>query len=69
MSGFLLDSNLIIYAARPDGERIRTFIAERAPRVSEITKVETLGYHSLEETERALLERFFDAAIILPNIR
>lgn len=66
MNGFLLDSNLIIYGAQPDGEKVREFIKEHAPQVSVISKVETLGYHSLEEEERAHLERFFEAAIVLP---
>lgn len=31
-----------------------------------ISKVETLGYHSLEERERVHLEQFFGIAIVLP---
>lgn len=61
----LLDSNLIIYAARPKHEGLRRFIAREAPYVSVISKVETLGYHELGENERQFLEEFFDASEVL----
>lgn len=62
----LLDSNLIIYAARPRREALRRFVAREAPYVSVVSKVETLGYHELGENERRFLEAFFDAAEVLP---
>lgn len=65
MAAHLLDSNLIIYASKPNGERIREFIAREAPFVSVISKVETLGYHALSDNERERLEQFFTAAPIL----
>ncbi|CAN5579746.1 hypothetical protein BH23BAC4_BH23BAC4_06460 [soil metagenome] len=61
----LLDSNLIIYAAMPEHEVLRQFIAEHAPLVSVISKIETLGYHRLQEDERQFLEAFFDASEII----
>lgn len=65
MAAHLLDSNLIIYASKPNGERVREFIAREAPFVSVISKVETLGYHALSDIERERLEQFFTAAPIL----
>lgn len=62
----LLDSNLIIYATRPEHGALRKFIAREAPYVSVISKVETLGYHELDENEKRFLEEFFDAAEVLP---
>lgn len=62
----LLDSNLIIYASRPQHAALRTFIAREAPSVSAVSKVETLGYPDLTEAEKQFLEEFFEAAEVLP---
>lgn len=62
----LLDSNLIIYAAQPEHEALRDFIAREVPCVSVISKVETLGYHELSEHEKQVLQEFFEAADVLP---
>ena len=62
----LLDSNLIIYASRPEHSALRTFIARQVPFVSAVSKVETLGYPDLTEEEKQFLEAFFDAAEMLP---
>lgn len=62
----LVDSNIIIYAALPEHDALRQFIAEHAPAVSAISYVEVLGYHRLNVAEREALEAFFAAARILP---
>ena len=62
----LLDSNLIIYASRPQHAALRTFIAREVPSVSAISKIETLGYPDLTEAETQFLEAFFEAAEALP---
>jgi toxin FitB len=62
----LLDSNIIIYAARPEHEALRRLISEHVPKVSIISKIETLGYHLLNSDERRFLEDFFEAAEVLP---
>lgn len=62
----LLDSNILIYAAQPEHAILRQFIAEHAPAVSVISYIEVLGFHRLQESERVLLEQFFDAAEVLP---
>ncbi len=61
----LLDSNIIIYAARPELGSLRTFIREHSPAVSIISRVEVLGFHFLKEEEREALEQFFQAANVL----
>lgn len=66
MSSILLDSNLIIYAARSEQDALRTFIAREAPFISAVSKVETLGYHELGENEKTFLGKFFGAAEVLP---
>lgn len=62
----MLDSNLIIYAARPEYPGLRRLIAARSPAVSTISVVEVLGYHKLSEEDRRHFEAFFTAAKILP---
>ncbi len=47
----LIDSNIIIYAAQPEHNRLRQWIAETAPAVSAVSYVEVLGYSQLTEAE------------------
>lgn len=61
----LIDSNIIIYATKPEHTTLRQFIADHGPAVSAVSYVEVLGYHRLTEQERALLESFFAAAPVL----
>ena len=62
----LLDSNIIIYAALPEYSALQDFIAKHAPAVSAISRVEVLGYHLVNETDRSNFEEFFAAATVLP---
>ena len=62
----ILDSNLIIYAAKPEYPGLRRLIASRSPAVSAVSMVEVLGYHSLSEDDRQHFEKFFAAARVLP---
>jgi predicted nucleic acid-binding protein len=66
MSTDLIDSNPIIYAAQSEHDELRGYIADEAPFVSVVSKVETLGYHGLDTGEKAFLEDFFGAAAVLP---
>jgi toxin FitB len=61
----ILDSNIIIYATKPEFDYLRTFIKENSPVVSAVSYVEVLGFHLLNEPERTLLIRFFGASEIL----
>jgi len=65
MTRMLIDSNIIIYAAKPGYEALRRFIAEHTPAVSAVSYVEVLGYHRLTEEERQHFEAFFAVASIL----
>jgi predicted nucleic acid-binding protein len=62
----LIDSNIIIYATKPENNFLRQFIAEHAPSVSAISYVEVLGYHRLTAPEQRYFEAFFMAAPLLP---
>ena len=61
----LIDSNIIIYATKPEHGAIRQFIKDNTPAVSAVSYVEVLGYHKLTTQERVLLEAFFAAAPML----
>lgn len=61
----LIDSNIIIYAAKPEHTALRKFIEENAPAISAVSYVEVLGYHRLTSDERRHFEAFFAAARIL----
>lgn len=61
----LLDSNIIIYAAKPQYQSVRDFVAKHAPVVSAVSYVEVLGYHRLTELEREYFGEFFRVATML----
>jgi predicted nucleic acid-binding protein len=62
----LLDSNIIIYAAKPAYPELRRFIEKHTPAVSAVSYVEVLGYHRLTHEERRYFEEFFAVASLLP---
>jgi hypothetical protein len=62
----LLDSNLIIYAVKPDYPEVRTFLKQRDVAVSLISRTETLGYHDLGDAEASKLKRLFDLLTVQP---
>jgi len=55
----IIDSNIIIYASRPEYDFLRVLIEKNIPFVSIISKIEVLGYHQLKKQEKELLEVFF----------
>jgi predicted nucleic acid-binding protein len=62
----LLDSNVIIYSTLPEHQALRDWIRGESPWVSDISYVETLGFHNLQAEDRALLETFFSTADAIP---
>jgi predicted nucleic acid-binding protein len=62
----LIDSNIIIYAAKPEHQALRRFIARHAPAVSVVSYVEVVGYHRLTEQDQRYFEAFFVASPVLP---
>lgn len=61
----ILDSNLIIYAARPEFPGLRRLVASHSPAVSAVSLVEVLGYHNLSKNDREHFEKFFAVAQVL----
>jgi hypothetical protein len=47
----LLDSNVIIYAVRPQYQSLRNFIIQNLPAYSGISYVETLGFHGISNSD------------------
>ena len=62
----LLDSNIVIYAAKPEYKAARDFITKYNPAVSVISKVEVLGYHKLNSTTQGRLKNMFQFLQVLP---
>ena len=52
----ILDSNLLIYAILPEHQHLRTLLFAEPHGISEITRLEVLGYHKLESEDREDLE-------------
>jgi predicted nucleic acid-binding protein len=55
----LLDSNIIIYSARPQYRQVRDFIATNRVAVSAISYVEVLGYTGLTDEDALTFEGIF----------
>jgi len=55
----LVDTNLIIYATRPDHAAVANWLLQSTPACSAITRVEALGYHRLSDGEHRAIEAIF----------
>lgn len=57
----ILDSNIIIYSTIPANTNIREYLKKHENKlaVSEISKLEVLGYNKLTTDERTNFEHFF----------
>ena len=61
----LLDSNIIIYAIKPEFVNLRNLVEKNKSMVSAISYVEVLGYHKLTPEDREDFEEFFNIVPIL----
>jgi predicted nucleic acid-binding protein len=65
---FLLDSNIIIYSFSIEFQYLRELIISETCTISEISRVEVLGYHGLKEKEDKYFRDIFDyVPLILPD--
>jgi toxin FitB len=62
----LFDSNIVIYAQKPEHGRLRQAIEGPGAAVSAITYLEVLGYHGLTDNDRKDFEDLFADTRILP---
>ncbi len=64
---FLIDSNIIIYSYSNEYQYLRDIITDDLSNISEISRVEVLGYHALKADERKYFDDIFIfVPIILP---
>lgn len=61
----LLDSNIIIYSALPENGFPRDFIALNSPYVSDISRVEVLGWQHLDAIQIEYFAAFFESSTSL----
>ena len=62
----LIDSNIIIYASKPEGAELRSFLDTFQRFVSVISFIESFGYQDLTEEESLQLSRIFQRTRLLP---
>ena len=58
----LLDSNIIIYAARSEHQFLRDFMIDHKPRASWISYAEVLGFAGLDPIDAQFFSAFFSAS-------
>ena len=57
----LVDSNILIYATKPEHTKLRQWLVDTLPKASVISKVEILGYHKLHTAEKAALTELLNS--------
>lgn len=62
----LIDSNILIYAALPEYPQLKELLAQDGIAVSELSRIEVLGYHSLTVEAEEYFNAVFSLATILP---
>jgi len=62
----LLDSNLFIYAILPNYSGLRQWCLQQPLHASEITRLEVLGYHKLNELDKRDLTKLFTLTTLYP---
>lgn len=61
----ILDSNIVIYATKPDHAYLLEQLLSRPFSVSMITRLEVLGWHGINDEDQRDLEQFLKAGRIL----
>jgi predicted nucleic acid-binding protein len=61
----IVDSNIIIYAAK-EYPSLRVYLNKKDTHISEISKLEVLGYPNLKQADRLYFEAVFATANIIP---
>ena len=63
---YLLDSNVLIYAIQPQYSALRLWITQNDIAISDISKVEVLGYHKLSDADKQDFALLFNLMRSLP---
>ena len=61
----ILDTNILIYAAKPGGENLRRWVEDPLAAISIISRIEALGWAGITDDETAALKTIFSS---LPEI-
>ncbi len=65
---FLIDSNIVIYSYLDKYQYLRKLIIDESARVSEISRIEVLGYHKLTtDEEKYFLDIFNFVPVVIPS--
>ena len=65
---FLIDSNIVIYSYLDKYQYLRKLIIDESARVSEISRIEVLGYHKLTtDEEKYFLDIFNFVTVVIPS--
>lgn len=62
----LVDSNILIYAAKPEYPQLKELLEEDDIAVSDMSLIEVLGYHSITEEAKEFFNAIFTLVTILP---
>ena len=62
----LVDSNILIYAAKPEYSELKELLEQENIAVSELSKLEVLGYHSLTAEAEEYFNAIFSLVTVLP---
>lgn len=62
----LVDSNLLIYASKPNYEVVNRFLDEQLPYYASISAIEMLGYHAITTVEASNLDVLLINLAVIP---
>lgn len=62
----LFDTNIVIYSAKQEFAALRPLFFNPNASISAISKVEVLGFHSLDKSEKLYFESIFNTIKLLP---
>jgi toxin FitB len=62
----IIDSNIVIYATQDENYFLLTLLSDKDSFISEITKLEVLGFHAFTSISKRYTENLFDRLNIIP---
>ncbi len=62
----LLDSNILIYFSKPDGEFLSRWVGDPEAAVSIVTRIEALGFSDFSPGEAEAIERALQSLPVVP---
>lgn len=65
----LFDSNIFIYAIQPGYQILRDWCLQQPLCASDITRLEVLGYHKLNELDKRDITKLFEMTTLYPVTR